>query len=80
MTEPVVLLNVDTRGVATITLNRPKVNNAYNVEVIEAMIDAVGECASNEDIRVLVIKGNGKHFQAGADLKWLKEIGNLSPD
>ena len=80
MTEPVVLLNVDTRGVATITLNRPKVNNAYNGEVIEAMIDAVGECASNEDIRVLVIKGNGKHFQAGADLKWLKEIGNLSPD
>ena len=80
MTEPVVLLNVDTRGVATITLNRPKVNNAYNGEVIEAMIDAVGECASNKDIRVLVIKGNGKHFQAGADLKWLKEIGNLSPD
>ena len=73
MTEPVVLLNVDTRGVATITLNRPKVNNAYNGEVIEAMIDAVGECASNKDIRVLVIKGNGKHFQAGADLKWLKD-------
>ena len=45
MTEPVVLLNVDTRGVATITLNRPKVNNAYNGEVIEAMIDAVGDCA-----------------------------------
>ena len=46
MTEPVVLLNVDTRGVATITLNRPTVNNAYNGEVIEAMINAVGQCAS----------------------------------
>ena len=80
MTKSVVLLNVDTRGVATITLNRPEVNNAYNGEVIEAMIDAVGQCASNDDIRVLVIKGNGKHFQAGADLKWLKEIGSLSPD
>ena len=80
MTKSVVLLNVDTRGVATITLNRPEVNNAYNGEVIEAMIAAVGQCASNDDIRVLVIKGNGKHFQAGADLKWLKEIGSLSPD
>jgi len=79
MTKSVVLLNVDTRGVATITLNRPEVNNAYNGEVIEAMIDAVRQCASNDDIRVLVIKGNGKHFQAGADLKWLKEIGSLSP-
>ena len=35
MTEPVVLLNVDTRGVATIVLNRPTVNNAYNGEVID---------------------------------------------
>ena len=55
MTEPVVLLNVDTRGVATITLNRPEVNNAYNGEVIEAMIDAVGQCASNDNIRILII-------------------------
>ena len=80
MTEPVVLLNVDTRGVATITLNRPTVNNAYNGEVIEAMINAVGQCAADDNVRIVVIKGNGKHFQAGADLKWLKEIGSLSPE
>ena len=78
MTEPVVLLNIDTRGVATITLNRPTVNNAYNGEVIEAMINAVGQCAADNNVRIVVIKGNGKHFQAGADLKWLKEIGSLS--
>ena len=74
MTEPVVLLNVDTRGVATIVLNRPTVNNAYNGEVIEEMINAVGQCAADDNVRIVVIKGNGKHFQAGADLKWLKEI------
>ncbi|MBH66795.1 MAG: enoyl-CoA hydratase [Rhodospirillaceae bacterium] len=79
MTEPVVLLDIDSRGVATITLNRPEVNNAYNGEVIAAMVDAVTKCAKDNSVRVVVIRGNGKHFQAGADLNWLKEIGNLSP-
>ena len=32
----------------------------------------------NHSVRAVLIKGNGKHFQAGADLQWLKEIGNLS--
>ena len=38
MPDPVVLLEVDKRGVATITLNRPEVNNAYNGEFVKAMI------------------------------------------
>ena len=41
MSEPVVLLNIDKRCVATITLNRPEVNNAYNGEFVQAMINAV---------------------------------------
>jgi methylglutaconyl-CoA hydratase len=80
MSEPVVLLDIDTRGVATVTINRPEVNNAYNSEMIQAMIDGVTHCASNDAVRIIVIKGNGRHFQAGADLKWLKEIGKLSPE
>jgi methylglutaconyl-CoA hydratase len=80
MSEPVVLLDVDHRGVATLTLNRPEVNNAYNGAVIQAMIDAVTKCAGDDAVRVIVIRGNGRHFQAGADLKWLKEIGALSPE
>jgi methylglutaconyl-CoA hydratase len=80
MSEPVVLLDIDTRGVATVTINRPEVNNAYNSEMIQAMIDGVTHCASNDAVRIIVIKGNGQHFQAGADLKWLKEIGKLSPE
>jgi methylglutaconyl-CoA hydratase len=80
MSEPVVLLDIDTRGVATVTINRPEVNNAYNSEMIQAMIDGVTHCASNDAVRIIVIKGNGRHFQAGADLKWLKEISKLSPE
>lgn len=80
MTDPVVLLDIDSRGVATVTINRPEVNNAYNSEMIQAMIDGVAHCAENDAVRIIVIKGNGRHFQAGADLKWLKEIGTLSPE
>jgi methylglutaconyl-CoA hydratase len=79
MSDSVVLLEVDKRGVATINLNRPEVNNAYNGEFVKAMIDAVVTCSNDDKFRIIVIRGNGKHFQAGADLKWLKEMGKLSP-
>ena len=80
MSEPVVLLDIDHRGVATVTINRPEVNNAYNSEMIQAMIDGIAHCAKDDAVRIIVIKGNGRHFQAGADLNWLKEIGKLSPE
>ena len=75
----VVLCSVDARGVATVTLNRPERNNAYNSAVIDALIAGVESLAEDPAVRVVVIRGNGKHFQAGADLSWLKEMGQLSP-
>ncbi|NQW10429.1 MAG: enoyl-CoA hydratase/isomerase family protein [Alphaproteobacteria bacterium] len=75
-----VLLAVDGRGVATVTLNRPERNNAYNDDVIGGLLDAFGRLDGDDAVRVVVIRGNGKHFQAGADLAWLKEIGKLSPE
>ena len=80
MSEEVVLLNVDARGVATVTINRPAVNNASNSAVIAGLTACVGAAAADPKVRVIVIRGNGRHFQAGADLKWLKEMGQLSPD
>ncbi|MEC8062545.1 MAG: enoyl-CoA hydratase-related protein, partial [Pseudomonadota bacterium] len=80
MSEEVVLQNVDARGVATVTINRPAVNNAYNSAVIAGMTACVAAAAADPKVRVIVIRGNGRHFQAGADLKWLKEMGQLSPD
>jgi len=75
-----VLAEVDARGVATVTLNRPERNNAYNGDVIQGLMDAFGAIAERKAARLVVIRGNGKHFQAGADLSWLKEIGTLSPE
>jgi methylglutaconyl-CoA hydratase len=73
MTDPVVLTETDDRGVATVRLNRPHVNNAYNGAMIAALSEGVQALAGDEAIRVIVIRGNGKHFQAGADLNWIKE-------
>ncbi|MGR8950126.1 MAG: enoyl-CoA hydratase-related protein [Gammaproteobacteria bacterium] len=74
MTKAVLLHEIDARGVATVTLNRPEVNNAYNAELVSALLDTFSELASNPGVRVVVIRGNGKHFQAGADLNWLRSV------
>ncbi len=73
-----VLCDIDARGVATVTLNRPDRNNAYNGEMIGALIDTVSTMVEDDAVWVLVLRGNGRHFQAGADLDWLREIGGLS--
>lgn len=67
-----VLQSVDARGVATVTLNRPEVNNAYDEGLIQGLLAGLDQLG--RDVRVLVLKGNGKHFQAGADLKWIRRV------
>lgn len=71
MAESLVLADVDARGVATVTINRPKVNNAYNAEMIQGLLDTFGALGEDERVRLVLIRGNGRHFQAGADLKWI---------
>jgi len=72
--ETPVLSTTDARGVATVTLNRPRVNNAYDGDMIEGLLDAVGRLGTDPDVRVIVIRGNGRLFQAGADLNWLARV------
>jgi methylglutaconyl-CoA hydratase len=73
MAEDVILTETDARGIATLTLNRPQVNNAYNGEMIEALVERVETLGNDDAVRVIVIRGNGRHFQAGADLNWIQE-------
>jgi len=73
-----VLWSVDGRGVATVTLNRPEVNNAYNGELIQGLLAALDALGGAPGLRAVVIKGNGKHFQAGADLKWIDAVRTAS--
>ena len=56
--------------VATITLNRPDVRNAMNTALREAMLARFTALASDDDVRVIVVKGAGdKAFSAGADIR-----------
>ncbi len=71
MSNPTVLTSVDARGVATMTLNRPEVNNAYDEALIQGLHDAMDSLGG---ARVVVLRGAGKHFQAGADLKWIAHV------
>lgn len=75
-----VLWERDARGVGTVTFNRPEVNNAYNGELIRGLHEAMDALAAARGLRVVVLRGNGKHFQAGADLKWAAEVAGQSPE
>jgi methylglutaconyl-CoA hydratase len=75
-----VLWDLDERGVATVTLNRPELNNAYDGGLIEGVLSAINELGKKPLLRVVVLKGNGKHFQAGADLKWINSVRPQSPE
>jgi methylglutaconyl-CoA hydratase len=66
--------------VLTLTLNRPDVRNAFNAELISALTEAVKDAHESETIRVVVLKGEGKHFSAGADLNWMLAMKELPMD
>lgn len=55
-------------NVAWITLNRPKVFNSFNREMALALQSRLDECEKDDNIRAIVIKGEGKAFCAGQDL------------
>lgn len=68
----------DTRGVTTITLDRPDTLNAMNREFIDEFILMLKNLDSNT--RILVIQANGKHFCAGADIKWMQQSTEISDE
>jgi methylglutaconyl-CoA hydratase len=63
MANDTVLWEIDRRGVATVTLNRPQVNNAYNGDLIQGLHDAMDALGREAGLRIVVLRGNGKHFR-----------------
>lgn len=66
------------QGIATITLNRPEVYNAFNDELSYELQDALKKAAQDDAVRVLVITGAGKAFCSGQDLKASMKAGKRS--
>lgn len=65
-------LEIDERGVARLTLNRPDVHNAMNAELISEMQEALAEIEVSDTVRVVILSGASKSFCSGGDLKWMK--------
>jgi methylglutaconyl-CoA hydratase len=59
-------------AVATITLNRPDVHNAFDADMIAALHGAFTSLANDDATRVVVLTGTGKSFCAGADMRWMQ--------
>jgi methylglutaconyl-CoA hydratase len=66
--------------VATVTLNRPEVRNAFNEEMIAELTDAFKQLDMRDDVRAIVLAANGAAFCAGADLNWMKKMASFSDE
>jgi methylglutaconyl-CoA hydratase len=75
-----VFLEIDERKVASVVLNRPAVNNAYDGDFIQCMLAAIDALDEVAGLRAVVVRSRGKHFQAGADLNWLNAVRMSSPE
>ena len=68
-----VKLNI-TNAVARVTFCRPEIHNAFNSTVIKEMADIFSRLENEDDVRVVILTGEGKSFCAGADLNWMRSV------
>lgn len=66
-------LETDTRGIATLTLNRPDKHNAMNAAMIAELADAAKRLAGEASVRAVVLAAAGPTFCAGGDLGWMRD-------
>jgi len=67
-------------GVATLTMARPEVFNAFDETMIAEMDAAFATLIDDGAVRIIVLAGAGKHFSAGADLQWMRRASEASFD
>jgi methylglutaconyl-CoA hydratase len=77
MSKPI-LLDTDAAGVATVTLNRPDIHNAFDDTLIAGLTEIFAKVGADPNARVVVLQGAGKSFSAGADIKWMRRMADYS--
>lgn len=65
---------VTEQGISKFLLNRSDLHNAFNEVMIAEITDAFRELGGREDVRVIVLAGEGKSFSAGGDINWMKKM------
>lgn len=64
--------------IGTLLLNRPESANAFSAQMMEEITEHFSSLSKLNDVRALVVTGEGKHFSAGADLNWMQSAAKLS--
>jgi len=67
-------------GVATVTLNRPEIHNAFDETLIAKLTETFVALDDDGDVRIIVLAGAGRSFCAGADLNWMKRMAAFGQD
>jgi methylglutaconyl-CoA hydratase len=67
-------------GIATITLDRPAVRNAFDEGMIEALAQNLTRATEEKSVCAVVLRGNGDCFCAGGDLNWMKRAAAYTPE
>ena len=62
----------------TVWLNRPKIHNAFNEVMISELLDIFQQVNKMDEIRIVMLRGRGKSFCAGADLNWMRGVAGYS--
>jgi methylglutaconyl-CoA hydratase len=78
MNNQALTLSTDTRGIATLTLNRADKHNAFDDELIKHLTTLFEQLAVDDAVRVVLLTATGKSFSAGADLNWMKRMATYS--
>ncbi len=77
---PALLIAIDEAGVASLTLNRPALHNAFDDALIGEIDAALAALADDARVRVVVLRAAGRSFSAGADLNWMKRAAGYGFD
>src|SRR3990172_2781045 len=80
MAEDTVLFELDRKGRATVTLNRPEAHNAFDDSTIRRLGDTFEGIRGQSDVRVVVLAGRGKSFSAGGDLNWMRRMAAMTEE
>ncbi|HVR66670.1 MAG TPA: enoyl-CoA hydratase/isomerase family protein [Verrucomicrobiae bacterium] len=73
-----ITLKIDDRQIATLTLNRPVIHNAFDDALIREVTATLRDLEKKAELRALVLASTGSSFSAGADLQWMKRMSSAS--
>ncbi len=72
------ITHLDSRGVFTVTMNRPEFHNAFDEHQIARLTQTLNNASSNRDVKLVVLGSTGKHFCSGADINYMQRMGGHS--